>query len=125
MANSSTVLGVDGLPISYYGGRVLQLLVVIDTINTDLALFDTPVDEYAAIIGMTYSIAGAHTLTVKSNITALAALVRAANQEMREQLGKGILWAGINKGDDIKVASDVAIPTMHVFLALYKQISVR
>lgn len=130
MANSSTILGTDGLPISYYGGRVLSLKVVIDTVDTDLDLYDTALDpyaaeEYAAIVGMTYSIAGAHTFTVKSAATTIAQLVRAANQEMREPFGGGILWAGINKGDNIKIASSVAIPVMHVFLAFFKQISVR
>jgi len=125
MANSSTILGAEGLPISYHGGRIIPLLVSIDTIDTDLDLYDTPEDEHAAIVGMIYTIAGAHTLTVKSGVVPLAALVRAANQEMREALGRGVLWATINKGNNLSVASNVAIPTMYVFLALFKQMAVK
>lgn len=125
MANSSTILGDTGGQMSFYGARIIALKVVIDTINTQLALFDTPADDFAAVLGVSYGVAAAHDLTVYSGATTLHTIVRPASSELHIPIGQGIIWAGINKGDDVGLASTAAIATMLVYLGLYKQIAVR
>lgn len=130
MANSSTALGATGTPIAYHDGRVIPLSVVIDTINTDLELYATSSTERAAVVGISYAMAAAHNLIVKSGVagaspTSLVTLVRAANSELFIPIGQGVLWVGLEKGDRIIFNSSVAIPTMLVYLAIFNQIPIR
>lgn len=130
MANSSTVLGTDGCPINYHDGRVIALSVVLDTINTDLELFNTPSTERAAIVGISYGVAAAHNLIIKSGLaasspTSLVTIVRPANSELFIPIGQGVLWAGLNKGDRIILNTSAAIATMLVYLAIFNQIPIK
>lgn len=130
MANSSTVLGTDGCPIAYHDGRVIPLAVVLDTTGTDLELYATGSTERAAVVGISYGVAAAHNLTIKSGLaasspTTLVTIVRPANSDLFIPIGQGVLWAGLNKGDRIIFNTSAAIATMIVYLAIFNQIPIK
>lgn len=91
MANTATTL--TAIPMAMASGQqgfsqVTPVVCTFDTVDSDLTVF-TPAltTHYAAIVGMLYEEASAHTLTIKSDTTTLVTLERSAYEGVGLPLG--------------------------------------
>jgi hypothetical protein len=81
---SNTATDMYQAPIRVYDeGPVHMVKAAIDTINTDLTLYDPGAEKYACIVGLHASDGTAANLTLKSGTTTITLFELAANQEKR------------------------------------------
>jgi hypothetical protein len=127
MANTVTQINsAAGLPVSYFGARVVPLRVTIDTVNTDIPLITPDANEYTCVLGMVYGLALAHDLLWKSgNTNQIVTLVNPASTRVAERVGGGVLLSTMNKGDILTLQSSVVIPNMLIHVGFFKEIPIR
>lgn len=121
MANTATALTPIDILIGKTGkgGLVVPYVVVFDTTASDLTVHTPASDTYAAIIGIQYAEASAHTFTVKSNTTTLVAYEMPANSGKYSELGKIVVAA--KKGESLVIRADTAvISSMLLYVAEFK-----
>ena len=107
MANVATALPT--VPMAMSSGRqgfsqVTPVVVTMDTVASDLTVYTPSIStNYAAIIGISYNNALAHTLTIKSNTTTLVTYSLTTFQGLSEPFGTGGFIAIGKKGEALKI----------------------
>lgn len=120
MANVASV--GTSLPIVYRsacggGVRVTPVTAVIDTTNEDLTIYAPSKENSVALVGLSYSNAEAHTLTIKSGASdTLAALVQPANSFTAYRIERNPLVVTA-KDKPLVISSDKALSHVLLYVA--------
>lgn len=119
MANSATAIGTipGGLRNLGLGCATVLYKCVFDTADAALTVHTPGTGRYWAITGIHYAEASAHTLTVTSGSTVLAAFENAANTVIHEPVGRIWLCAAV-AAEALKLTCSTAVVST---LLLYVQ----
>lgn len=129
MANVATAQ--SPLPIEYgHNGAgnsfIIPVIVTMDTTGADLTIYTPAATNFAAIVGIKYSEASAHSLIFKSGSTTLVTLEQAANTVVNHGVGQGIYLAGLAKGDALKInAGTAAVSSILFYVMEFNQLTIR
>lgn len=123
MANTKTQL--NRIPIIYPGSTdvfVYPVVITFDTTGADLSIFSPDDNKHCALVGLQYSAASAHTLTIKSGSTTLLTYQFPDNAGFSHPIGDPILMT--NEGEDLVFnVGTAAVPSMLAYVASLEQIS--
>lgn len=122
MANSSTLLQTlqCSFPPGQKGGfsQVKQYSVVFDTLAANLTIHTTTAGKNAVVVGLSFAVAAANTLTWYSGANQLVAWENAANTRVDKPLGAGQNTLITKVGENLIAQVNTAvIPSMLVYVA--------
>lgn len=124
MANTATAR--SAVPVALKEGygyaKVTPVVCTFDTTGSDLTVFTPTVStNYAAIVGLVYQEASAHSLTITAGSTVLVTLeVPASGGLVKSSLCDGPLIVG-GQGEALKIqCGTAAVSTMLVYCAEFK-----
>lgn len=123
MANSASAQ--SQLPIVVSGkfdGTVTPVIVTIDTIDTDLTIFDPDTDKHVGILGIQLVSSTATNITIKSGSTTLTVLQLSANSGFSKNLD-GSLMLSTAKGEDLIIQASATPPVFIMYIVEYSRFS--
>jgi hypothetical protein len=127
MANVATAL--PAIPValnSNYGGysKVTPVVCTFDTTASDLTIYTPTATNYAAIVGIVYEDASAHSLVFTSGSTVLVTLERTTFEGLSLPIGmSGPLIVG-KFGEALKIQCvTAAVSSMLVYVAEFSQLT--
>lgn len=123
VATAQTSLPI-GFKHSGMGSFVVPVICTFDTIDSDLTIY-TPsdADAYAALVGLQYAEASAHSLTVKSGTTTLVTYEMPASSGRDCPIENGLILSALAKNEALKLRCGTAvISTLIAYVLEYKQI---
>ncbi len=115
------------IPVGYkhsgLGAYIIPILCTFDTADSDLTIYTPQEDCYLALVGLQYSEADAHSLTIKSGSTTLITYQMPANSGKDFGIGNGLLCSSLAKGEALKLRCTTAtIATILAHVMEYKQL---
>jgi hypothetical protein len=113
MANVATAIGTipGGIRNLGLGCQTVMYKCTFDTTGAALTVHTPGAARLWAIVGLQYSEASAHKLTIISGTTSLTELEKAANSGVQAPLGEVFCCAGV-AGEALKLQCDTAVVGM-------------
>lgn len=127
MANVATAL--SPIPVTWSGrnggyGEITPVVCTFDTLSTALTIYTPATGNYAAITGLVYQEADAHSLTITSGSTDLVTLERAANDSAGMPVGSGGFIVVGEQGEALKLTCTTAtVATLLAYVVEFPRIN--